>query len=107
MLKDQSNAKWILMSPGGLQPVIKSVATSPEYTSNEVIKTFSAFSSDLTSSFNNLQMFGVVDGKNFIVMGDITNAGIIGGMINEIVVNNKDIAAGMKAAQEQIAEIAQ
>ena len=51
-------------------------------------------------------MFGVVDGKNFIVMGDITNAGIIGGMINEIVVNNKDIAAIMKTAQEQIAEIA-
>ncbi len=107
MLKDESNAKWILMSPGGLQPVIKSVATSPEYTSNEVIKTFAGFSSDLTSSFNNLQMFGVVDGKNFIVMGEITNAGIIGGMINEIVVNNKDIAAGMKAAQEQIAEIVQ
>ena len=106
MLKDQSNAKWILMSPGGLQPVIKSVATSPDYTSNEIVKTFAAFSSDLTSSFNNLQMFGVVDGKNFIIMGDITNAGIIGGMINEIVVNNKDIAANMKTAQEQIAEIA-
>ena len=106
MLKDQSNAKWVLMSPGGLQPVIKSVAASPEYTSNEVVKTFAAFSEDLTSSFNNLQMFGVVGDKNFVVMGDITNAGVIGKMMNEIVVNNAGIPDSMKKAHQEIAEIA-
>ncbi len=105
MLKDQANAKWILMSPGGLQPVIKSVASSQEYTSNEVVKTFESFSADLTTSFNNLQMFGVVGDKNFVVMGDITNAGIIGKMINEVVVNNAGISDSMKKAQQEIEEI--
>ena len=106
MLKDQSNAKWVLVSPGGLQQVIKSVAASPEYTSNEVVKTFAAFSEDLTSSFNNLQMFGVVGDKNFVVMGDITNAGVIGKMMNESVVNNAGIPDSMKKAHQEIAEIA-
>ena len=72
---------------------------------NEVIKSFEAISQDISDAFNNLQIFGSVDGKNFLDMGDVTRKGVISKAINDITVNGKDIAETIKNAQKEIEEI--
>lgn len=105
MMEDENNIKWLHMSPGGLQPVLNSVAQSESYMDNEVIKSFEAISQDISDAFNNLQIFGSVDGKNFLDMGDVTRKGVISKAINDITVNGKDIAETIKNAQKEIEEI--
>lgn len=102
MLADEVNIKWLHMSPGGQQPVIKSVAGSAEYLNNPVIQSFAGIAGDISGAFNSLQAFGSVGGKNFLVMGDITSTGIISNAVNRVTVKGEDPA---KVAKEANAEI--
>lgn len=102
LITDEVNIKWLHMSPGGQQPVLKSVAGSAEYLNNPVIQSFAGIAGDISGAFNNLQDFGSVDGKNFLIMGDITSTGVISNAVNRVTVKGEDPA---KVAKETNAEI--
>ncbi|MBC1486720.1 sugar ABC transporter substrate-binding protein [Listeria seeligeri] len=95
---------WILMSPGGAQPVNKEVVEQKAYKENEVIKSFGDLPNEIADSFNDIQVFGLVDGKNFTKMGDITSSGIIAQMVNNVTVGGGDVSDDLKAAQKKAEE---
>ncbi len=102
MIEDANNIAWLHMSPGGAQPVLKSVGSSEDYLNNEVIQSFEHISVQLSQAFNNLQVFGSVDGKNFLAMGEVTQQSIISKAINNVVVNGADIETELANAQAAI-----
>jgi multiple sugar transport system substrate-binding protein len=93
------------MSPGGMQPVIKSVATSADYLENDTLKAFAAVSPDISNAFSALKFFGSVDGKNFVNMGDITAKSIVSGCIYDVVVQGAAVDARMSQTQSDIEAI--
>lgn len=102
LLTDEVNIKWLHMSPGGQQPVLKSVAASPEYLDNPVIQSFADIADDISGAFNSLQAFGSVNGKNFLIMGDLTSTGVISNAVNRVTVKGEDPAKVAKEAQAEI-----
>lgn len=102
MLEEENNVKWLNMAPGGIQPVIKAVEEMPEYTELEGRQSFVHLTEDIANAVANLQLFGAVDGKNFTEMGDITNKGVISKMMNNVIVQDADIAAELETAQTEI-----
>jgi multiple sugar transport system substrate-binding protein len=105
MLEDENNIEWLHMAPGGVQPILKAVSGSEAYEANEAIQKFAHLSESIGSAFDNLRLFGSVEGKNFMSMGDITNTGYISKAINNIVVQDADIDAEMEKAQSEIEAI--
>lgn len=106
MTQDENNIKWLHMSPGGQQPVIKSVAESEEFLSNEIIQSYPQMSDKISEAFNGLQIFGSVEGKNFMAMGEVTRKGTISKAVNDVVVNGADVDATLESAQKEIEETA-
>ncbi len=74
----------------------------PEYTNLEARQAFVHLNDSIANAVDNLQLFGVVDGKNFTEMGDITNTGILSKMINNVVVQNADIDSELETAQTEV-----
>jgi multiple sugar transport system substrate-binding protein len=105
MAEPENNTKLVLMSPGGSQPVNKDVTESKEYKENEVVNSFGELSTEIASSFEDIQVFGLVDNKNFLEMGDITSSGAIAKLINEITVGGKSVDASIKEANEKIKSV--
>ncbi|KKI89058.1 sugar ABC transporter substrate-binding protein [Bacillus sp. SA1-12] len=105
MAQPENMTKWVLMSPGGAQPVNKLVVDNEMYQANEVVKAFGELSTEIAASYNDIQVFGLVDGKNFLKMGDITSSGAIPQMINSITVGGKSIESELKKAETTIQEI--
>ena len=104
-LSDAKNMeKWVLMSPGGAQPVNKEVVDSSSYQSNEVISAFGELPKEIASSFDKVQVFGLVGDKNFTKMGDITSSGAISKAVNGVTVGKEDPEKALKTAQESIEE---
>lgn len=101
MVSNEGNEKWLTMAPGGVQPVLAEVADDPAYAENEAIVPFAHLLDNVGTAFDNLQLFGSVEGKNFMVMGDITNSGIISKALNNILVQNEDAVKELKTAQEK------
>ncbi|WP_221638577.1 ABC transporter substrate-binding protein [Paenilisteria weihenstephanensis] len=95
----ENQTKWVLMSPGGAQPVNKGVIENEAYKNNEVVKSFGALSEEIAKSFDDIQIFGLVDGKNFTKMGDITSSGVIAKMVNNVTVGGKDVDTELEKAQ--------
>lgn len=100
MVSKEGNEQWITMAPGGVQPVIKEVADDPAYAENEAIVPFAHLLDNVGTAFDNLQLFGSVDGKNYMVMGDITNSGVISKALNNILVQNADVKSELSTAQK-------
>ncbi|HFP9057073.1 TPA: extracellular solute-binding protein, partial [Enterococcus faecium] len=92
--------KWVLMSPGGAQPVNKQVVELDGYKENEVIKSFGELPSEIASAFDEVQVFGLVGEKNFTKMGDITSSGVIGKAVNQVTVGNEDVDQALADAQK-------
>lgn len=105
MLEDSNNIAWLHMSPGGQQPVIKAVADSSAYLDNEVIKSFAAIADDIAAGFNSIKAFGSVDGKNFLVMGDITSSNLIPEAVNRVTVKGEQPEAVAEAIQKELEKI--
>ncbi len=97
--KPKNMASWVLMSPGGAQPVNKAVLEEDAYKNNEVVQAFGDLSNEIAASFDEIQVFGLVDGKNFTKMGDITSSGIIAQMVNNVTVGGGDPSKDLKEAQ--------
>lgn len=102
MLEDENNVNWLNMAPGGIQPVVKTVDQMPEYTEMEERKAYVHMNEEIANAVANLQLFGAVDGKNFVEMGDVTNTGSISKMVNNVVVQNADVDNELKTAQTAV-----
>lgn len=105
MLEPENNVEWLNMAPGGLQPVLQEVDDMPEYTDLEARQSFVHLNDAIANAVDNLQLFGVVDGKNFTEMGNITNTGTLSKMINNVVIQNADIDAELETAQSEVEEL--
>lgn len=102
MSKPENTTNWVLMSPGGAQPVNKKVTENRDYQSNKVIKSFGNLSNEIAASFNNIQAFGLVDGKNFSKTASITSSGALPRLVNETTVGNRNVTEEIKKAQTTI-----
>lgn len=102
MLEPENNVEWLNMAPGGIQPVLKEVDSMPEYTDLEARQSFVHLNEDIANAVANLQLFGVVDGKNYTEMGDITNTGTLSKMINNVVIQGADIDTELETAQTAV-----
>jgi multiple sugar transport system substrate-binding protein len=103
--KPENMTAWVLMSPGGAQPVSKLVTDNADYQANEVIKAFGDLSTDIAASFNDIQVFGLVDGKNFLKMGDISSSGVIPKMVNSVTVGGKSVDSELGNAEKEINKV--
>ncbi|EKF52224.1 ABC transporter substrate-binding protein [Lactococcus garvieae] len=101
-LSSQENMeKWVLMSPGGAQPVNKNIVNSSTYQNNEVIQAFGKLPTEIANSFDKVQVFGLVGEKNFNKMGNITSAGIIGRAVHDVTVGNHAVGPVLEKAQAE------
>lgn len=105
LVKPENNITWLHMAPGGQQPVMPAVADDPAYLDNEIIKGFETLSPEISAAFGSISLFGIVDGKNFVSMGDVTSSNVIGRAIYDLTVNDKDPAAVAADTQKQIEEL--
>ncbi len=103
--KTENATEWILMAPGGAQPVHKSVVASETYQSNKVINSFGDLSTEIAESFNEIQVFGLVGDKNFVKMGQISSSNAIPIMVNRVTVGDAGVEEGINAAQEQLEKV--
>lgn len=103
--KPENMTAWVLMSPGGAQPVNKKVIENPDYQANKVVKAFGNLSNEIAASYNDIQVFGLVDGKNFLKMGDVTSSGAIPKLVNGITVGGKDVKSELKTAENSLEEV--
>ncbi|GAA2914085.1 extracellular solute-binding protein [Enterococcus pseudoavium] len=102
--EEKNLEKWVLMSPGGAQPINKKVVNSPSYQANEVISAFGELPKEIADSFDKVQVFGLVGNKNFTKMGDITSSGAIPKAVNDVTVGNETPKKALKAAQKSLEE---
>lgn len=105
MSKPENMTKWVLMSPGGAQPVSKLVTDNADYQANEVVKAFGDLSTEIAASFNDIQVFGLVDGKNFLKMGDVTSSGAIPKLVNNVTVGGKDVNSELKNGEKTLKDV--
>lgn len=105
LVEKENNIEWLHMAPGGQQPVMPAVASAPAYLDNEVIKGFEALSPEISAAFGSISLFGIVDGKNFVSMGNVTSSNVIARAIYDITVNDKDPAAVAAETQKQIEDL--
>lgn len=105
MAEPETMTDWVLMSPGGAQPVSDEVTNSEKYQSNEVVQAFGDLSTEIAGSFDSIQVFGLVEGKNFTHMGAITGTNAIGTLINQITVGDASIDDALAEAETAIQEV--
>ncbi|MGQ2375416.1 ABC transporter substrate-binding protein [Companilactobacillus zhachilii] len=99
LAKPDNMATWVLMSPAGAQPVSSKVLNVKKYQKNKVVKSFGGLSTEIASSFNKVQVFGMVGDKNFVKSGDLTSSGTIGEAVNSVTVGKKNVNTALKTAQ--------
>ena len=105
MLKDDINIEMLHTSPGGANPVLKSVAEAPAYLDNEVFKAYADIAQEVPEGFNHMQQFGLQDGKLNPYMGEISQTFVIGKAINQILVQNADLDDTIAKTQSELEEI--
>jgi multiple sugar transport system substrate-binding protein len=105
MAQPDNMTDWVLMSPGGAQPVSKAVTENKKYQSNEVVNAFGDLSKEIAGSFDDIQVFGLVDGKNFLKMGDISSSQAIPKMVNGVTVGHKNVDDALKDAEAAMKEV--
>ncbi|MGI2328110.1 ABC transporter substrate-binding protein [Planococcus sp. YIM B11945] len=107
MAEPENMTAWVLMSPGGAQPVSTLVTENEDYQANEVVGAFGDLSTEIAASFNDIQVFGLVDGKNFLKMGDISSSGELPKMVNGVTVGEQNVDDAIKTAETNIQKVLQ
>lgn len=102
LVETENNIEWLHMAPGGQQPVMPAVAENPAYLDNEIIKGFEGLSAEISAAFGSISLFGIVDGRNFVSMGDITSSNVISRAVYDLTVNDKEPAEVAEETQKQI-----
>ena len=105
LVETENNVAWLHMAPGGQQPVMSAVASDPAYLDNEIIKGFEALSPEISAAFGSISLFGIVDGRNFVSMGNVTSSNVISRAIYDLTVNDKDPAEVAAETQKQIEDL--
>lgn len=105
LVETENNVAWLHMAPGGQQPVMPAVASDPAYLDNEIIKGFEALSPEISTAFGSISLFGIVDGRNFVSMGNVTSSNVISRAIYDLTVNDKDPAEVAAETQKQIEDL--
>lgn len=105
MLQDDVNIQMLHMSPGGANPVLKSVADKPEYLDNEVVKGYEEIAKEIPQGFNHMQQFGLQDGRLHPSIGTISQTFVIGRAVNRILVQDEDMETVVEATQKELMEI--
>ncbi len=105
LVETENNVAWLHMAPGGQQPVMPAVASDPAYLDNEIIKGFEALSPEISAAFGSISLFGIVDGRNFVSMGNVTSSNVISRAIYDLTVNDKDPAEVAAETQKQIEDL--
>lgn len=105
MAQVENMTEYILMAPGGAQPVHEGVIENETYTSNEVINAFGDLSAEIAESFNDIQVFGLVGDRNFVEMGGITSSGAIPRMVNSVTVGDQDVESEIERAESIISDL--
>ncbi|USK81617.1 sugar ABC transporter substrate-binding protein [Peribacillus frigoritolerans] len=105
LAKPENMTEWVLMSPGGAQPVSKAVTENAAYQANEVVKAFGDLSTEIAASFNDIQVFGLVGEKNYLKMGDISSSGTIPKLVNDITVGEKSVDIELENAEQKMKEV--
>ncbi|UOK58588.1 sugar ABC transporter substrate-binding protein [Bacillus sp. OVS6] len=105
MSEPENMTEWVLMSPGGAQPVNKKVTENAAYQQNEIVKSFGDLSTEIAAAFNDIQVFGLVDNKNFLKMGDVTSSGAIAKMVNGTTVGGKSVKEELEKAESKIKDV--
>src|SRR5690606_7528745 len=107
MAEPENMTAWVLMSPGGAQPVSNLVTENEDYQANEGVSAFGDLSTESASSFNDIQVFGLVEGKNFLKMGDISSSGELPKMVNGVTVGEQSVDEAITTAENNIQNILQ
>lgn len=105
MLEEDVNIQMLHMSPGGANPVLKTVADNPEYLDNEVVKGYEAIAGKIPEGFNHMQQFGLQDGRLHPSIGTISQTFVIGKAINQILVQEADLDKTIENTQKELTEI--
>lgn len=105
LLTDDMNIKLLHIAPGGPNPVLKSVAENPDYTSADVLKAYGEEAKKVPAAFDSLKVFGTQNGVTNPSAGSIINAMIIGKTINQILVQDQDLNEAMDKAQADMEKI--
>jgi len=102
ILSDEVNIKLLHMAAGGANPVLRSVADTPEYWDVDVLEAFGDTAKSIPASFDELKVLGVQDGVTNPNAGSIMNAMIIGKAVNQILVHGADLEIAMEKAQQEM-----
>lgn len=102
MSSKEVQTEWNLMTVGGGLPARTDVLESTEYQSNEVVKGMADIMDVLKQSLEGMESFGTVDGKNFNVLGPVTDARIIPTAINQLVIHEADVKTVVDGAQTEM-----
>lgn len=107
MMSKKANITWCHMSAGGSNPVLKDVASDPDYLDHELLTAFGETASKVPEAFKSLRMLGFQNGEPHPAMGSITAKFIIPRCINQVLVQGKDLDKQMTIAQAELeAEVA-
>lgn len=104
MTEPEQNIKWVHMSPGGSNPVLKDVADDPAYLENDLLKAFGDTARAIPQSFESMEGLGFQDGKPNPAMGNISGKFIIPHCLKSIMVDGTDIDTAIQAAQAAMEE---
>lgn len=83
-LMTKKYVEWLHMAPGGMNPVLKTTASSSEFKDDETLKAWGSTVEDVSAAFENIERFGYVDGKAFPELGNITNKFLIAEAISRV-----------------------
>ena len=98
----ENMTEWVLMSPGGGQPVSDVVIENETYQNNEVVQSFGELSIEIAEAFNSVQAFGLVKDKNYTIMGEITGTNALGTMVNQVTVGDMNVEDALSGARETL-----
>ena len=105
MLQEDVNIQMLHMSPGGANPVLKSVAENPEYLDNEVVKGYEGIAKEIPQGFNHMQQFGLQGGRLHPSIGTISQTFVIGRAVNQLLVQDVDVDKVIEDTQKELMEI--
>lgn len=107
MAEVENTTDWVLMAPGGAQPVHRGVIENDTYKNHEVVQAFGDLFQQTAASFDDIRVFGLVDNKNFVKMGEITSSGVLPAMVNSVTVGGNDVKAELEKAEQALQSIAE
>ncbi|WP_121743625.1 ABC transporter substrate-binding protein [Natronorubrum halophilum] len=76
---------FLHMAPGGMNPVLQSVAESEAYRDNETLQEWGQETlSNISGAFDNIERFGYVDGQMIPAFGEITSRNLVAQAVRRV-----------------------